>query len=274
MEGQHNPLGSADPTLKVDLPAYLDRIGWRGQLRPTLETLEQLHLAHTSSIPFENLDIQLGRGIRLDLEALQAKLVRDRRGGYCFEQNSLFAAVLREAGFQLILREARVRRGGTARLPRTHLTLEVRLQGAAWLADVGFGADGIPGPVPLDGREQERFGSRHRILAEGARQVLQVLGPEGWSDVYALEPSEVLPCDLVMANHYTSTHPDSRFVQTLTVQRYSATERCFLRNLTFTVVGPEATEVRELAREELLPLLRDRFGLDFPEGTRFRALDR
>jgi N-hydroxyarylamine O-acetyltransferase len=265
---QNTPPGS------VDLPAYLDRIGWRGGLHPTLETLAGLHLAHTSSIPFENLDIQLGRGIRLDLASLQAKLVRGRRGGYCFEQNSLFAAVLRELGFQLTLREARVRRGSSALLPRTHLTLEVRLEGASWLADVGFGSDGIPGPVPLDGREQPRFGGRHRVVPEGTRQVLQTLTAQGWADVYALEPSEVLACDLEMANHYTSTHPDSRFVQTLTVQRYSATERCFLRNLTFSVVRADGTETRELAPEDLLPLLRERFGLDFPPGTRFRALER
>ena len=262
------------PQPALDLPAYLDRIGWRGSLEPSLETLEALHLAHTSSIPFENLDIQLGRRIRLDLDSLQAKLVRGHRGGYCFEQNSLFAAVLRAVGFQLTLREARVRRGSTACLPRTHLTLAVRIQGASWLADVGFGGDGIPGPVPLDGREQPRFGNRHRIVAEGPRQVLQAHTAEGWTDVYAIEPSELFPCDLEMANHYTSTHPDSRFVQTLTVQHYTATERCFLRNLAFSVVRGSGTEVRDLDPEELLPLLRDHFGLEFPAGTRFRALDR
>jgi len=253
-----------------NLPAYLERIGHRGPLAPTLETLAALHVAHTSSIPFENLDIHLGRPIRLDLPGLQAKLVAGRRGGYCFEQNSLFAAALESLGFGVRLREARVRRGAQGLRPRTHLTLEVAFPEGAWLADVGFGADGILGPVPMDGREYARHGDCHRLLPEGGRLVLQTREAEGWNDLYALEPGEVFPVDLAMANHYTSTHPDSKFVQTLTAQRCAPGARTWLGNLTLRVEGqPE----RELAREELLPVLAERFGLRLPPGTRFRALD-
>jgi len=256
----------------LDLPAYLARIGYRGPLEPTLATLEGLHGAHTSSIPFENLDIQLGRPVHLDLPALQAKLVQGHRGGYCFEHNSLFAAALEALGFALTRREARVRRGATTTLARTHLALEVVLEGRSWLEDVGFGAEGIPGPVPMAG-EMTRYGVRHRVAPEGVRQVLQVWEAGGWSDLYALEPGEVLPVDLRVANHYTSTHPDSRFVQTLTAQWCRPGHPSALRNLTFTELRGSAVATRELAREDLLGFLAEHFGLSFPPGTRFRALD-
>ena len=256
----------------LDLPAYLARIGFRGPLQPTLGTLEALHVAHTSSIPFENLDIQLGRRVRLDLPALQAKLVHGHRGGYCFEHNSLFAAVLEAGGFTAIRREARVRRGASTTLSRTHLVLEVVLEGRSWLEDVGFGAEGIPGPVPMGG-EMARYGLKHRVVPEGALQVLQVWEAGGWSDLYALEPGAALPVDLEVANHYTSTHPDSRFVQTLTAQWCRPGNPATLRNLTFSERRGAAMVTRELAREELLGVLADRFGLSFPPGTRFRALE-
>ncbi|BDU74454.1 arylamine N-acetyltransferase family protein [Mesoterricola silvestris] len=244
-----------------DLAAYRERIGL-GDPHPSLGAL---HLAHTWAIPFENLDIHLGRPILLDLEALQAKLVAGRRGGYCFEQNSLFGAALGALGFTCRLREARVRRGATGAMARSHLALEVALEDGPWLADVGFGADGILGPVPLDGREVEHHGDRNRILAEGPRQVLQAWREGAWMDLYALEPSEVFPVDLKVANHYTSTHPDSKFTQVLTAQRCAPGDRATLRNLSLTRGGV----TRDLDPAELLDVLEGVFGLAFPPGTRF-----
>src|SRR5881398_483010 len=118
----------------LDLDAYLARIGYQGGLSPTAAVLKALHSAHVFSIPFENLDILLGRPILLDLESLQAKLVHGKRGGYCFEQNLLFAAVLEQLGFAVTRLAARVRRGAARLLPRTHMTLRVEVEGAAWLA--------------------------------------------------------------------------------------------------------------------------------------------
>jgi N-hydroxyarylamine O-acetyltransferase len=100
--------------MELDLDAYLERIGYEGRDEPTLEVLDALHLAHTTTIPFENLDILLGRPIRLDLPSLQDKLVRDRRGGYCFEHNTLFAAALEAVGFGVTRLGARVRIGARA----------------------------------------------------------------------------------------------------------------------------------------------------------------
>src|SRR6516225_6723599 len=123
------------PALALDLDSYLARVQYAGVLRASAEVLRELHLAHATHIPFENLDILLGRPIRLDLESLQAKLVHGKRGGYCFEQNLLFAAVLERLGFSVTCLAARVRLGTTRLLPRTHMLLKVDVDGGSWLVD-------------------------------------------------------------------------------------------------------------------------------------------
>lgn len=254
----------------LDLPAYLARLGWTGPLEPGFGTLAALQLRHVSEIPFENLDPQTGTPVRLDLASLQDKLVRRRRGGYCFEKNSLLAAALRAAGFRVVLREGRVRRGASRLLARTHLALQVDLPEGAFLVDGGFGADGPLGPVPLDGTVVTRHGEELRVVPEGPRQVLQSRRPEGWMDLYALEPGSPFPVDLEMANHYTSTHPDSRFVQTLTAQRRTPEARWTLRNLELTVEDARGARTEAVPEDRLLDVLRERFGLEVPPGTRFR----
>src|SRR4051794_35005419 len=156
---------SAPPAL--DLDAYLARVGYAGELRPTAAVLAALHRAHATHIPFENLDVLLGRPIRLDLEGLQAKLVRGRRGGYCFEQNVLFAAVLEQVGFRLTRLAARVRFGAAGPRPRTHMLMRVEADGRPWLADVGFGGEGLLEPLPLaPGRVARQSYWSYRVVQE------------------------------------------------------------------------------------------------------------
>ena len=259
-----------------DLAAYLKRIGFAGEARPDLTTLRALHQAHASTIPFENLDVQMGLPIRLDLASLQAKLVRQRRGGYCFEQNSLFLAALRRVGFEVIPCEARVRRGATTLLPRTHMLLLVRLEDQRWLCDVGFGGDGPLHPVLLDGQAHAQFLGEFRVVEETDGEqlnVLQSLQNGAWVDLYAFRSEERFPVDFEMANHYTSTHPESRFVTTLTAQLVGPEVRRILRNRAYAEIRGSEVSGRELAPEEVIPLLRETFGLDLPEGARFRAFD-
>lgn len=258
----------------LDLEAYLARIGHPGPLAPDLATLRALHAAHVASIPFENLDVQMGLPIRLDLASLQGKLVRRRRGGYCFEQNTLFQAVLKRVGFDLMSCEARVRRGATTLLARTHMLLLARLEGRPWLCDVGFGADGPLEPVPLDGAIHRQPQGTFRVVAEAEGErlnVLQSLQDDAWTDLYAFRAEARFPVDYEMANHFTSTHPESRFVKTLTAQRQDAQGRRILRNRAYAEIRGEAVEGRELAPEEVIPVLREVFGLDVPEGASFRA---
>jgi N-hydroxyarylamine O-acetyltransferase len=260
--------------VSFELGAYLARIGYDGPVEATRSALFALHQAHASTIPFENLDIQMGLPIRIDLDAIQAKLVGRKRGGYCFEQNTLFRAALEAFGFQPVMREARVRFGASATLPRTHGVHALALDGEPWLVDVGFGGEGLLHPVRLDGTHQLQFGMTYRVVPEGTRSVLQRLRPEGWFDLYALEPGPVLPVDWEMGNHYTSTFPQSRFVTTLTAQRPTPDARHVLRGATYTVIRGEREESRDLqSHRELMALLREVFGIEVPEEARFRALE-
>jgi N-hydroxyarylamine O-acetyltransferase len=260
---------------ELELEAYLSRIGYEGPRMPGTASLTAVHRAHALAVPFENIDIHLGRPIRLDLPSLLAKIVTGRRGGYCFEQNTLFLAALRALGFDVIACEARVLAGapGGSVRPRTHMALVASMGGRAWLCDVGFGGDGPVEPVPLDGSEVTQLGDELRVAEEGRLQILQVRRDGGWEDQYAFLPEERFPVDFEVGNWYTSTHPESRFVTTLTAQRVCPDVRHVLRGLTCVERRGEETTTRELAREELLPFLRDVIGIDLPEGTRFRSLD-
>ena len=254
----------------LDLPAYLRRIGYTGEVSPSRTTLDALHLAHATSIPFENLDILLGVPIRLDLASLQAKLVGRRRGGYCFEQNALFAAVLERVGFAVTRLAARVRFGTDRVLPRTHMTLRVDVENTPLLADVGFGGDGLLLPVPLDGRAVPQFAWTYRMQDEKGVHVLQSRRDDEWDDLYAFTEEPQLTVDYEIANHYTSTHPGSRFTQILTAQRIAPDARRTLRDREYIEDRGTTSSTRILRDDaELIAVLADVFGLVFPAGTRF-----
>lgn len=259
----------------MNLDAYLRRIDYAGPLAPTAATLAGLHLAHATHIPFENLDILLGRPITLAVDAVERKLVADCRGGYCFEQNLLFATALEQLGFPVTRLMARVRYRTEAILPRTHMTLLVEADGARWIGDVGFGAEGLLLPVPFgEAAESTQFLWKYRVVPEGDRFVMQSFRAGAWIDMYVftLEPQH--PIDFEVANHYTSTHPSSRFVQTLAVQRGGPEARLILRNRELTIDRGDVTDARVIAdHDELLRVLADSFGLSFPAGTRFRFND-
>jgi N-hydroxyarylamine O-acetyltransferase len=257
-----------------DLAAYFSRIRYAGTPATDVNTLVALHRCHVLAIPFENLDIQMGRGISLDLEALQAKIVGQRRGGYCFEQNRLLATALEGIGFDVITMEARVRlQADGAPRPRTHMVLVVSIAGHRWLADVGFGGDGLLEPIPIDGSERHQLESTYRVVPEGRLAVLQRRIADAWEDLYGVLPDPAHPIDFEVANWYTSTHPRSAFVVNLTAQRIAGGTRHILRNLTYSSVRGEVRESREIARADLVPLLEATFDIDVREDQRFRALD-
>lgn len=261
---------------RLDLDAYLARVGLDRAPAACREGLSALHLAHTSSVPFENLAIQAGElPVDLSLPALEEKLVRRRRGGYCFEQNGLFCAVLAALGFDVRACEARVRPPSGELLPRTHMVLVVRDGPCELLADVGFGATGPVLPVPMDGAEHDQWGFRYAVVPEGPLRVLRLRPPGAGSasDLYAFLPEERAAVDFEVANWFTSTWPRSRFVETLTAQLARPDVRRSLRNLSYVERRGAAETAREIRRDELVPLLASAFGLALPAGARFRALD-
>jgi N-hydroxyarylamine O-acetyltransferase len=260
---------------RFDLSAYLARTGQPRVTGADAATLTRLHRAHLAAIPFENLDIQMGRPIELDPLSLQETLVLRRRGGYCFQQNALFRLALTSLGFTVHAREARVRFAATLPVPpRTHMVLVVPIDGVDWLVDVGFGANGIVEPLRLHGTATAQDGWMFRVEREGRLHVLQRRDGDRWLDLYAFADDDAADIDYVIGNWYTSTHPDSKFVRTLTAQRMIGDARHQLRDLSYSVArrGGE-WQTRTIAREELIPLLREVFGLDVPENARFRALD-
>jgi N-hydroxyarylamine O-acetyltransferase len=266
---------STSDSVPPDLEAYLARIGYDGALTPSAAVLEALHLGHATRIPFENLDVLLRRPIRLELEAIQAKLVAGGRGGYCFEHNLLFAAVLRAAGFPVRQLAARVRYRTERVLPRTHMLLLVHADGSDLIADVGFGGEGLLLPIPLTvGAESRQFAWTYRIVEDTGQWLLQSLRQDVWQDLYAFTREPQLLADYEMANHYTSTHPDSRFVRTLAVQLPGTKVRRVLRNRELIEDRGRDVTSRMLADDdELLDVLARIFGLHVPAGTRFPFQD-
>jgi N-hydroxyarylamine O-acetyltransferase len=246
-----------------DLDRYLERVGLRS--RPGIA---EVHLAHVTSIPFENLDPHRGVPISLAVEDLERKLLAERRGGYCFEQNLLLKVALEALGAEVDMMLARVRVGAPpgATRPRSHLLLRVRGEGATWHADVGFGRGSLFEPIPFGpGPEQEQLGRRFRVVEDGEELVLQTAREEGWEDLYAFSPHPVPLVDVEVASWYTSTYPRSPFVTGLIagIQGVDGSHTMLSDwgGLTLTEDTPAATTVTPVEPEEVPRLLAANFGL-------------
>jgi N-hydroxyarylamine O-acetyltransferase len=258
----------------VHLDAYFHRIGYRGRREASLASLRALHSLHPVAIPFENLDVIRGIGVRLDLPSIEKKLVTDRRGGYCFEHNALFAAALEALGFRVTTLAARVRWQIPVQtpMPLTHMVLRVDLDGISWLADVGFGGLTPTAPLQLDVEDaQPTPHETFRIVRSADAYALQAQVADEWSDVYRFTLEEQHPIDYEVANWFTSRHPTSRFVQNLIVSRAGVDgARIALFNQELVVRrGPTAEKRAVDTPDELLSVLASWFGLHFAPGTRF-----
>lgn len=249
---------------RLDLDAYLRRIGHDGDTAPTAQTLAALHRAHLAAIPFENLDVVLGRGIAVDLESVQAKLVERRRGGYCYEHGVLFAAVLERLGFEVERMLARVG-GEELERPRapTHMTLRVATGGERWLADVGFGS-GLLRPLPFDeGGPHAQGGWTFALESTGPRSwALRELRGGEWVTRYGFDEQRLHAADVVMANHFTSTFERSPFVGKPVVTRRDEDSIRSLVDRRLALERPDGTlDERDVADDEIGALLRETFGI-------------
>jgi N-hydroxyarylamine O-acetyltransferase len=260
-------------TTDFDLDAYCARIGYDGPRTATLPTLHAITAAHTRSIPFENLDVLLGRGIDIDPKAIFAKLVLGRRGGYCFEQNGLLLVALQTLGFQVAPISARVRwqRPRDFTPPRTHVFLRVELDGTSWLTDVGVGGMSLTAALRLEAdAEQSTPHEPRRLILEGARWFHQVRLDDTWHDVCEFTLEEMPAIDRELGNWYTSAHPQSHFRNRLWVARAGHDgERRTLLNREFTrrtrAGAPQSRTINSPV--ELLDLLAAEFGLVLAPGT-------
>lgn len=219
-----------------DLTAYLDRIGLHEPPPATVEGLMRIQRAHRLAIPFENFDIILGKGISLDRDAIFDKLVRRRRGGYCFEQNALFELALDALGFEVRPLLARVWLAANGAVPPvTHQLELITVEGASWIADAGFGGSFV---LPMLLTEAEGAvgpdGVRHRLKRDASFDWMlerigstentdgrTVGGPE-WQPQYSFSTGAVHPVDQEQCNHWTSTRPGTRFTTMVIASRVTA----------------------------------------------------
>lgn len=208
-------------TMSFPLAAYFERIDYQGPAEPTLAVLKQLMRLHTQRIPFENIDVLLQRPIHIAPDKVVDKLIHQQRGGYCFEQNGLMQQVLKALGFTVFSLGARVRLRQTDREqlpPRTHLFSAVKVEGKLWLVDVGFGALSLTTPLLWrEGAVEHEQREPRRLVREGKRWFHQAWQEGDWRDVYEFTTEPMFVADQRVANWYTSTHPDSNFVQRLSV---------------------------------------------------------
>lgn len=255
----------------VDLDAYFERIGYEGPREPTLAMLRALTLKHPDAIPFENLDVLLGRGISIAPADIDAKLISAGRGGYCYEQNGLLKRVLTTLGFQVEGLMARVQwlvPEGAPPRPRSHMVLGVQLEGETWLVDNGFGGCVLTGPLKLFSDElQDTPHGQFRIVdvelgGVAERQVQANLSGK-WAPLYQVAKGAWADIDYEQANYFTYTHPSSHFTWSMTIGRTTPTARYALKNNRFThrdVTGA-VVEQRDLSVDELEATLRDVIGL-------------
>jgi N-hydroxyarylamine O-acetyltransferase len=258
----------------VRLQDYLRRITLTGSTQPDLDTLRRLHVAHRETFLFENLSIQTGGGVSVAIADIQRKFLDERRGGYCFEHNLLFAAALGAMGFEATCLLGRVRRGPPERWCRTHMVLRVEVEGEPWLADVGFGALGLLEPMRLGtGSASPQVGLDYTLRREGPVWVLSAVGPDpsargvrASTDLYEFSEDPQTSGDIEVANHYTSTHPNSMFRRQLTIQRTTREERTILRQDAVTRYRNGSVEVRPIAPAQLAGCARALFAIDLPPG--------
>ena len=234
----------------MNVDAYFERIDYRGPRAPTAETLCRLQVAHLLAVPFENLSIHAGEPVVLDDDSLYEKVVARRRGGFCYELNGLFAALLRELGFRVEMLSACVaRRGGGFGPEFDHMALLVRLE-ERWLADVGFG-DSFVEPLLLDERVEQTQGSRSfRIEEDGDRLVYLMKEAGGeWEPQYrfGLEPHAY--ADYAEMCRFHQTSPESHFTRGRVCSRLTPEGRITLSgSRLITTKGGERIE-QELADE-------------------------
>ena len=247
----------------IGVPSYLERIGYSGSLEPTIENLRAVHYAHLLTVPFENLDISFGRKIVIDPDSILKKVVNGRRGGFCYELNSAFAALLRAVGFPVTLLSARVARANGGEGPEfDHLALRVNLN-KPWLADVGFG-DSFLEPLRLEAAtEQSDPAGMFRLVENGDRWYMQKKDFDGnWKEQYSfsLQPRQLEEFAGMCIYHQTS--PASSFTQNRICSRATPLGRITLSEMKLIVTNNHQRQETILESEaERQRVLQEQFGI-------------
>lgn len=248
------------------LDAYLARIGYDSPREPTLDVLKAVHLAQSQTIAFENFEPLLNRPVPIDLPALQDKLIAHKRGGYCFEINTLFCAALRALGFVVTPLLARVQwmAPPTHVAARTHMVLRVDLNGTSYIADAGFGAVTLTGPIILQTETPQRTPHEmFRLIAMGADELqLQVQLKNEWVRMYQFSLVPPPQIDFEVGNFFVWAYPESHFRKVLMASHVEAGKRFTLGNLTLTTrqVNGDTAQHEIETSDEFADVLRNVIG--------------
>jgi len=249
------------------LPRYFARIGYAGPAEPTLDVLRALQAAHVAAIPFEAIDALVEGNVDIGADAVAAKLIDQRRGGYCFEQNGLFLRALRAIGFDaegLLGRVRWMQPVGAPPTPRSHMVIRARLNGRPWLVDVGFGSAVPPEPLAMDVEAvQPTVHEPYRIARHGGQWSVRTQIDGEWVPVYVVDDAVPPAIDYEVANWYTATHPASHFRHQLIAARTTADARHALRDNRLTIRRADGTSERHyLTADGIEAALAEHFHLN------------
>ncbi|XP_049421067.1 arylamine N-acetyltransferase 1-like [Epinephelus fuscoguttatus] len=259
---------------EMHVETYLSRIGFAGPAEPSLEVLRSVHTCHLLSVPFENLTVHSGGRVHLALPLLYDKIVTQRRGGFCFENNGLFSWLLSTLGFQVTLLSGQVRNHITCRYgpPFDHLVLMVSLDGQRWVCDVGFGASGFSAPLSLDTSGPQEQGHRvYRIRKDKEMHFVEWQQEENrgahgdWTQIYkfTLEPRRLEDFE-EMCQYHQSSPSSIFFCKSICMILKPGGRLSYVgRRLTSTTFPTEGTVLeattRELKDEEIPGILAEEF---------------
>lgn len=247
-----------------DLQLYLHRIECAPPPAPDEESLATLQRAQLSTIPFENFDILLGRGVSLEPTAICDKLLHHSRGGYCFELNGLLLLALQALDFDARTLLARVHVRGTP-TARTHQLILVQIGGHQWITDAGFGGHTLRTPLPLElNNPRSCEGQTYQLTQIEPWGIMLQLQSEGeWRDLYSFDLGHVTLADIALGNHYTSTHPEVFFTFDRMASICTSEGMNTLYNTTFKRDAGGMQQVQEIPEgSEYLVALRTHFGID------------
>ena len=254
-----------------NLGAYLERIRYDGPTTPQLETLCQIHRLHPQAIAFENLNPLLHWPVPLDARSLQQKLVAQHRGGYCYEHNLLLKHALERIGFKVTGLAARVlwNHPEDAIRPRTHMLLQIDLEDAIWIADVGFGGLTLTAPLRLvEHVPQATPHEPFRLMRFSGDYALQAEVRGAWRTLYRFDLQEQVLPDYEVTNWYLSNHPESHFVRRLIAARTDEKRRYALLDNELAVhkLGEETERRKVTSAAELRGVLSETFRIVVPES--------
>lgn len=265
--------------MPINIKLYFERISYKGTTDVSVETLRKIHATQVFAIPFENLAIHEEVNVNnpkdfiaLDAESLFKKLVIDKRGGYCHENNELLALVLIELGFKVTRLAARVLTAPN--LPKSHKLLMVTIDNQQWLADVGFGGYGLFEPIPLvPNQAVKQHGDCFKLVYDKEKYVLQILNGTVWKSLYSFDREPVSAADYVQMNYFVSHHPDSIFVKNRVCVMPRPEGRVILNNYQLKVITNKKEKTIVIKDEtEYFAALAIYFGIKLEKNVKLKAI--